>query len=165
MSWTQPTGKQFSLSGRQFHTKWPLAVVHMLRASPYGCAKGPGRPPGFLSHSNSCNFQRQGSLHSRPTTSGTWSPWKPQYDQSCVRLCVGHTCGCISMCLLLWCAGKTVGFPTEIAVWVLPLIPILDHYFLFPLPEREEERNRWCRESIIGNYRANVMSSVEMELN
>ena len=76
----------------------------MLRASPYGCAKGPGRPPGFLSHSNSCNFQRQGSLHSRPTTSGTWGPWKTQYDQSCVRLCAwAHTWVYLHVLITLVC--------------------------------------------------------------
>ena len=140
MSWTQPTGKQFSLSGREFHTKWPLAVVHVLRASPYGCAKGPGRPPGFLSHSNSCNFQRQGSLHSRPTTSGTWSPWKPQYDQSCVRLCVGTHMGVSSCAYYSGVLGKRWVFQLRLLFESFLSSPSLIMTFFSPfLREKRKE--------------------------
>ena len=140
MSWTQPTGGQFSASGRECHGQRPFTAAHVHRASPRGWGhQAPCHTPTPVISKDRVACTPDPPLlelraHEKPNTIHLLG--------ACVR---GHTRGCIFMCLSLWCAAETVDFPTEVVFWVLPLIPILDHDSFPPSWERRGEKQTMQR--------------------
>ena len=155
-------GRQLPISGGEFHTKWSLAMVHVHKAGPpWLYLRSKGGPQASWYTPTLAISKGRAACSQDPPLLETGAHEQSIQLMPYVSVCV---CASVLVCLLR-CAGERVDFSTEIIFWVRLLFPIPDHDSLFSLPGRKEGRNRWYGESITGNFRPNITSSVEMEQN